>query len=263
MKLRLFEFEDLSWFPASIREGVTDYLRFVFTRANLYEPVTGILMETLEKTGSGVVLDLCSGSGGTIETIQENIKTRYKRDIHFLLSDKYPNLPAFKFLYQKTNGRIFYVDQSVDATAVPGHIKGFRTIFSGFHHFDEKAARAVLKDAINSNEGIAIFDGGDKNLKMILAILIGHPLVFLFCTPFFKPFRLSRFVFTYLLPIIPLCTIWGGIVSVMRLYKPSELLELAKEVGPDYTWKSGKLKNRFGIRIAYLIGYPEAPLQKL
>ncbi|MGZ3921255.1 MAG: class I SAM-dependent methyltransferase [Bacteroidia bacterium] len=258
MKLRLFEFEDLPWFPTTIRQGMTDYLRFVFNTANLYEPVTGILVDSLEKSSSAAVIDLCSGGGGTIEKIQQNIKQYYKKDIHFVLTDKFPNKPAFKLLHEKTNGRIFYSDQSIDATAVPGHIKGFRTIFSGFHHFDKQTALLVIKDAVNSNEGIAVFDGGDKNLKIILAIVLGHPLIFFFCTPFFKPFRLSRFLFTYLLPVIPLCTIWDGIVSITRLYKPSELTQLAKEAGPCYHWNSGKVKNRFGMNITYLIGYPSA-----
>ncbi|MGZ4091068.1 MAG: class I SAM-dependent methyltransferase, partial [Bacteroidia bacterium] len=60
MKLRLFEFEDQPWFPTTIRQGMTDHLRFVFNSANLYEPVTRILMDSLEKSGSSTVIDLCS-----------------------------------------------------------------------------------------------------------------------------------------------------------------------------------------------------------
>ncbi|MBA3664853.1 MAG: class I SAM-dependent methyltransferase [Bacteroidetes bacterium] len=256
MKIRLFEFEDLPWFPTKIREGMTDYLRFILNSANLYEPITPLLYEALEKSDSSLVLDLCSGSGGAIENIQKNIKRYYKRDIHFILSDKYPNLPSYKFLHHKTSGKIFYVDHSVDATAVPGHIKGFRTIFSGFHHFNRQKAITVIKDAVNARQGIAIFDGGDKNIFIIVAILIAHPLLFFACTPFFRPLTFSKILFTYLIPVIPICTIWDGIVSVLRLYKPSELINMGKQAGPHYNWTAGKVRNRFGMKIAYLVGYP-------
>ena len=45
----LFEFEDLSWFPDVIREGMTDYLRFIFTIGNLYKPIMPVLEDAYNK----------------------------------------------------------------------------------------------------------------------------------------------------------------------------------------------------------------------
>ncbi|MBC8172783.1 MAG: hypothetical protein H7X71_02655, partial [Chitinophagales bacterium] len=104
---------------------------------------------------------------------------------------------------------------------------------------------------------IGIFDGGDKNIFIILGIILIHPVIFFLFTPFFKPFRFSRLFFTYIIPVIPLCTIWDGVVSILRLYTPDELLKLAGEAdNKNYVWKSGKVKNRFGMHITYLVGYP-------
>lgn len=81
--------------------------------------------------------------------------------------------------------------------------------------------------------------------------------MFLLFTPFFKPFKVSRLFFTYILPFIPIYTIWDGIVSILRMYQPGELREMAESLkAEDYIWKSGKTKNRYGIRSTYLIGYP-------
>jgi hypothetical protein len=136
-------------------------------------------------------------------------------------------------------------------------LKGFRTIFSGFHHFDNSSAKAVLKNAVDAKTGIGIFDGGNKNILAILAILVVHPIIFFVFTPFYRPFRFSRLFFTYIIPIIPFCTVWDGIVSIIRLYKPSELLQIANEVEPDtYHWNSGKKKSKFGLNVTFLIGYP-------
>jgi hypothetical protein len=140
---------------------------------------------------------------------------------------------------------------------VPRNVKGFRTIFSGFHHFNKQSATAILNDAIKAREGIAVFDGGDKNVWIILAIIILQPVGFLLFTPFIRPFRWSRIIFTYLLPLIPFCTVWDGVVSIIRLHTVKELSEIAKATGStNYHWKAGKVKNSIGMRISYLIGYP-------
>lgn len=257
MKIRLFEFEDLPRFPNVIREGMTDYLRFLFNIANLYKPATSILANSFSQSKATHIIDLCSGSGGSVEKMQSALSAHLNVPVKFILTDKFPNITSYKFLEEKSGGHISFIDSPVNAANVPEDLKGFRTIFSGFHHFNETTAKAVITDAVDKREGIAIFDGGDKNIFMIMAIIIAHPIVFFFCTPFFRPFRLSRFFFTYLIPVIPLCTIWDGIVSVLRLYSPGQLLKMAeKSSGNNYKWQSGKIRNRFGLSITYLTGVP-------
>jgi hypothetical protein len=258
MENRLFEFEDLSWWPKTIRDGMTDYLGFILNKLNLYEPVVPILLNAFDESRSAKIIDLCSGGGGPVKTIQQVIQEKYGRRVQFVLSDKYPNLPAFKEIGDTSENNITYMDEPVDATNVPVKLVGMRTIFSGFHHFNITSAKAVIKDAVEKQQAIAVFDGGDKNLLVILAIIIGHPILFLFLTPFFKPFRLSRIIFTYLLPLIPLCTVWDGVVSILRLYRPEQLLLLANEAGPVYKWTAGKVKNKYGMKITYLVGIPPA-----
>lgn len=260
MKFRniLFEFEDLSWFPHTIRESMTDYLRYILTACNFYEPITALLMKGMEKTNSTQIIDLCSGGGGAIEQIGSNINSRYNTNIKIILTDKYPNISAFELLATKTNNSISFSDISVDATDVPNELHGLRTVFSGFHHFDATQAKAVLQNAVSANQGIAIFDGGDKNIMAILGIIFFHPIVFLLFTPFFRPWRISRIIFTYIIPIIPVCTIWDGVVSITRLYQPDALLRLAKDVDDtNYIWTAGKVKNRLQMNVTYLLGYPK------
>ena len=252
----LFEFEDQSWFPDVIREGMTDFLRFIFTKGNLYQPIIPLLADALQQANAHNIVDVCSGSGGPIEQVAK-LLTKQGIAVPITVTDKFPNIPAYKLLYEKSGGIINYINYPVDAAKVPATIKGFRTIFSGFHHFSKASATAILSDAIKANEGIAIFDGGDKSVFFILTILLLQPIGFLLCTPFIKPFRWSRIIFTYLLPIIPFCTIWDGVVSTIRLHSVEELLTIAKATNcANYQWKAGKIKNKMGMRIAYLIGYP-------
>jgi hypothetical protein len=257
MKFRLAEFEDQPWFPSILREGMTDYLRFFLTATNFYEPVTVVIKEALDHSGENTLLDLCSGAGGAISKVYENlVKARGNPD-EIILSDKFPNTKAYAYLKEKSKGRINFIAYPIDATAVPKTTKGLRVMFSAFHHFNRDQAKRVLENAVHSGRSIAIFDGGDKNLLTILGIIIFHPIAFLLLTPFFTPFRFSRLVFTYLIPLIPFCTVWDGVVSIARLYRPQDLLAMATEISaPNYLWKAGKLKNKLGMNVAYLVGYP-------
>ena len=256
--MRLFEFEDLDWFPNFIREGMTDYLRFIFNAADFYYPVTPLIKEGLENSKHFAVIDLCSGGSGPVKMVQKNFSSIYNISLPVILTDRFPNFDAYRLLKRESNGDIDFADKPVDASCVPPELTGLRTIFSAFHHFNKDQAKFVLQDAVKAQQPIAVFDGGDKNILTVLGIIIFHPLIFLLFTPFFKPFRFSRILFTYLVPLIPLCTIWDGIVSITRLYKPGELLSIATSAGNDlFVWKAGNLKNKFGMRVTYLLGYPK------
>lgn len=257
MRLKGFEFEDQPWFPEKIREGMTSYLRFLFQSLNLYQPVLPLLKEATEHCRTNHILDLCSGSGGSIEKIRNDMMKYYSMDIKFTLTDRYPNPLVYQYISDRSQRGITYYEFPVDATRVPLGLEGFRTLFSSFHHFDRHQAKAVLKDAVNSNHGIGVFDGGNKSFIMILLIIFMHPLVLWLFTPFFKPFRWSRIFYTYLFPAIPFCSVWDGIFSILRLYEPSDLIAIAKEAdSQNYSWSAGKVKNSYGLSIAYLIGLP-------
>lgn len=258
MRFRLFEFEDLSWFPNTIRSGMMDYLRYLIRLLDVYQPVAPLLIEVLKQTKENHIIDLGSGGGGAIEQVHQNLLKETKQKVLITLTDKFPNPAAWQYLQQKTNDLIGFYPNSVDANQVPDVLKGVRTLFSAAHHFEPEQLQSILKAAVDQQKGICLFDGGDKNLFLLLGSIVFHPLVFFFCTPFFRPFKISRILFTYFIPLIPLCTIWDGCVSLLRLYRPKELLQLAESI-PDhnYTWKAGLVKNKFGLHVTYLIGYPK------
>ena len=80
------------------------------------------------------------------------------------------------------------------------------------------------------------------------------PLVVMAVTPFIKPYKFSRLFFTYIIPIIPFCTMWDGLVSVLRTYSVEELQEMVNEIdAPDYCWEIGYVES--SPRVIYLLGY--------
>jgi hypothetical protein len=234
----LFEFEDLLWFPGRIRQGMTDYLRFIMESLRAYDPAVPLLRDMLDRSSSLQIVDLCSGAGGGILHIAEALK------VPVILTDRYPNIPAFVDLASKSP-YIRYEASSVNAMSIPEDLKGLFTVFTAFHHFGPREAQKLLQAAVERKEPICIVEGAERSLAGALSMIVVIPLLALLTGPFVRPFSLHRLAFTYLIPLIPLCTMWDGFASFLKLYKPRELLELAKPF-PLYRWEAGKLRHRLG-----------------
>jgi hypothetical protein len=83
------------------------------------------------------------------------------------------------------------------------------------------------------------------------------PLIVLLVTPAIRPVRLSRLLFTYLLPAIPLIGLFDGVVSCLRTYSPEEMRRLVKPF-LHYDWDIGQIPVRgLSAPITYTIGTPK------
>ena len=163
LRLRLFEFEDLPWFPAVIRAGMMDYLRFMISALGTYRPIAPLLAEGLRRTGHTHIVELGAGAGGGTETVLAALRTHGQPATTIILTDLYPQPAAWADIAQRTRGAISYEPTAVNALAVPTQLMGFRTIFSAFHHFPPAAATAMLRDAVQADTGIGVFEGAGKH----------------------------------------------------------------------------------------------------
>ncbi|KAA3439406.1 class I SAM-dependent methyltransferase [Rufibacter hautae] len=256
-RLHLFELEDQPWFPHVVRQGMMDVLRFMITALGIYKPVVPLLRKALAHTGQTQLVDLCSGAGGGIQQVWQELEKQAGQRFTITLTDKYPNLEAYAFLADQTNGGLRFEQQPVDATAVPPVLKGFRTVFSAFHHFRPETATAILEDAVRQNQGIGVFEGAGKRWHELLLVWFVFPWAILLFTPFIRPFTWRRLFFTYLVPLIPLGTMWDGTVSLLRLYTPAHLEKMVAAIhAPHYTWHIGRARHWSGTGVLYLVGYP-------
>ena len=258
LRLQLFEFEDQPWFPRIVRAGMMDYLRFMISHLGIYRPIVPRLREALVATRETELLELCAGAGGGTEGVWRRLQQRLP-EARVTLTDLYPQPAAWQRLQQRTGGGLTYAPTSVDATAVPAALPGFRVVFSAFHHFPPPVAEALLADAVRQRAGIGVFEGAGKHWHEVALAALVFPVAQLLLTPFIRPFRPSRLIFTYLLPLIPLCTLWDGVVSILRLYPPDQLLALARRADPErqFEWQAGKARHWSGSQVTYLIGRPK------
>jgi hypothetical protein len=254
-RIHFFEIEDQSWCPPVIRAGITDYLQFVINAAKPYAPVAQRLAAAIRSSRTSDVVDLCSGAGGPWLTLVDAVETSNGRP-RVTLTDRWPNVAAFERLCEVTNGAIRYNESPVDARHVPPELRGTRTLFSSLHHFRPDDARAVLRDAAKSGATIAVFEATHRSVATILVTLLA-PIAVLLVTPAIRPFRWSRLFWTYLVPVIPLVTLFDGIVSCLRTYTPAELMELTQGID-GYAWNAGEERVKGPVPVTYLIGAPDA-----
>jgi hypothetical protein len=258
VRVQLFEFEDLPWFPQVVRECMTDFLSFLGQRGRaVYGGFAARLADGLRATGDSAILDLCSGGGGPAITIAELLREQLGLPLSVVLTDLYPNLPRLERARAEGRGRVTYYEGPVDVTAVPASLPGFRLICNAFHHLPPDAARKCLADAVSQRRGIALVEMVDRSATSVFGVTFGTSTM-LAVTPFIRPLRASRLFLTYVLPIVPLCTWWDGVVSCLRAYSPEELTRLVAVLPDnDYVWDIGRLPVPGApTSLVYLIGRP-------
>lgn len=253
-RYHLFELEDQPWFPGLIRDFMTDYLHLVSERFGIFEGAAPVLVELLERTGRSDVLDLGSGGGGPWRSLAPTIRAEVP-ELSVTLSDLFPNQAALTAAAEGEPS-ISVSAHPVDAMAVPEELGGVRTQFLALHHFRPEDAVRIVGDAVAKGTPIAVFEAQKRDFKHLFQFALS-PIAVLLMTPLVRPLKLSRFLFTYLIPIVPLCVLWDGVVSVLRTYSRDELLDIAGRADPSdsFEWEVGE-STEGPSTLVWLVGSP-------
>jgi hypothetical protein len=255
--VRPFEIHDQAWFPQFLREEFVDGLQMILDASNTYQPIAKLLRKRLEECGAERVLDLCSGAGGPWPSLVRHFEIDGAKAPEVVLTDKYPSTRRFHDFESSAANRIHFLRQPVDATRIPEHLHGFRTLFSSFHHLNPDEARGLLQDCVIRRQGIAIFEAPARRALTLLSLSL-IPIAAWLLVPFRRPFRWSRLLWTYLIPVIPFVLFFDGLISCLRAYSPAELQEMTRGLATSgYRWEIGeKSGEMLPVKITYLVGYP-------
>ncbi|KAJ9103047.1 hypothetical protein QFC20_004856 [Naganishia adeliensis] len=286
---RLIEFHEQPYTPPAIRRPVQDMLTFAWTHrvwplqhtspAVLAGRVLESVLGRIGDEGKPVaVVDFCSGAGGPIPTIErvvnEHCAAKSLPATPFILTDLHPHTSAWHSLHRSASA-LSYISTSVDATRssrdqlakfVGEGGRHIRTFFLAFHHFDEKGAEEVIRDAMENADAIGIFELQEFNLGSLLVVTGLFPLTWL-ATPFLRPSLLQLF-FTYIVPIIPLILVLDGYVSAYRTRTFAHIKYLADRAAEDlekqgkqptgarpWVWEQGRAAHTAGIgKMYYIVG---------
>lgn len=261
-RVHLFELEDYGWLPRVIRDGGTDFLDFAFDRIGFYDGVADKLVALLRRTGGSRVLDLASGGGGGTLQIRRRVRGAGLAT-EFVFSDGFPSEAGQARIAALGDPATRYRSEAVDAMSGGGGESGVRTMSGALHHFTPDAVREIVAGIVQKRAALAFFDvAASPAMRKLPAVLVPLPiavnLLMLFVAtlavvPFLRPFRFSRLLLTYVVPLIPLLVAWDGTVSALRAYSPDELLAIVRDIpgAESYTWEAGVVG-----KALYLTGEP-------
>lgn len=258
-RIHLFEIEDQAWFPNWLRICLTRLIVVMHKLLKTKDQLSELVARALKESKQDKILDLCSGSGGPMPEVMDELATKYSLpNVSLSLSDLYPNTKAVKRYQEDGNNKINYIAEPVDATKISKDQEGLRTIICGFHHMPPKVAKDILTTAHRDKQAILIYEISD-NAPPFIALIISIPITFIMClfvTLAVRPMTWQQLVFTYLIPIIPLAFAWDGAISNVRTYTLKDMDELLEGLdSDDYSWEKGALGK--SPKKLYLLGMPK------
>ncbi|KAF4345961.1 hypothetical protein FBEOM_103 [Fusarium beomiforme] len=250
-RFHLFEIDDQTWFPAFLRARVQDGLTRAWlsnTPLQSQSPASlsaQVLIKQLNKSlPDYTYIDFCAGGGGPTpsiaRTVNAHLQSQGSDPVRFILTDLHPNVEAWEQVARK-NPLLTYERNSIDATSAPKYLvkredgtKPFRLFNLAFHHFDDDLAKAILRDTVETSEGLAIFELQDRSLASVLAVTFLGIGAF-FSAPFFalKWRSPATFIFSCLIPILPFVLMFDGYISALRTRTPDEVEALLRSCGAD------------------------------
>lgn len=212
---------DRDWFPQWMRMHQQEFLGFIAYHFKLYKPLVKVLEPMLNHTFQPEWTDTCSGNGSAALSVERFIKPSPS----LILTDKFP--PS---LIQGFQPNIQYDRKPLDilVNLPDGH--SVITLFNAFHHFthDEKLDLlhkvAAAKRPFLSVE--ILRPGVGSYISVLGASTIGQWLF----APFIKPFRLSRLIFTFIIPVHILSVLIDGWISVAKSPGKDEYAKLLSQL---------------------------------
>ena len=128
-----------------------------------------LIGKALQHSHKHAIVDLCSGGGGPMLHVFEQLKGQPgMADLQLTLTDLYPNQEVATAVNTDPTPNLAYHPAAVDAADVPADLIGVRTLVGSFHHMPPDAARRILQHAQASQQPICIYEMSDNSLPTAL-----------------------------------------------------------------------------------------------
>lgn len=244
--------DPLHRFPPVLRRVVQATLMTTWNMSlpffQILSPARVVAQLLIRELGSSLsqytFVDFCAGAGGPTPSIEREVnghlRSKNEEPVDFVLTDIHPNVASWE-KFAKKNDHITYVPEPVDASKAPPSLvqrsdgKKLLRIFNlAFHHFDDKLATDIFRDAVRTNQAFAIFELQDRSFNSFVATSL-LPFGVILAAPFYalKWRSPATFIFTWIIPIIPPVLVFDGWVSSLRTREPDELEALFRNSGVD------------------------------
>ena len=241
-RAHLFEFNDSPWAPRVLRDTLIEALSRTLAWGGILRGLVAPFARFLDATGAREVLDLCSGAGGPVAILADELARAGRKPPRFVLTDLQPQVGDWERIRQRHPGLVDYVAEPVDAAHLPtllGDAQRPRMIINSLHHFRPELARSILCGAGERAPGVFVAEGFERNpLRFAPYAAAGVPA--LMATPWLSSReRALKAAATYLSPLMLGICAWDGVVSTLRVYTEAELRAMVEPLGAAFRWEYG------------------------
>jgi hypothetical protein len=241
-RVQLFEFNDLAWVPASVRDTVVESLSRTLAWGRILEGLVDPFEGFLAKAGVNEVLDLGAGAGGPAIILSRAIARRKGASPKFVLTDLHPRVELWDRAREANPGTIDFEPSPVDATQIPNALADgrARSIINVLHHFSREHAAAVLADSVRGSRGVFVAECFERN-PLMFANFAAAGIPALLLNPILSPRdRLAKSALTWFSPVAIAISAWDGLVSTLRVWSEAELREMVAVSGAEWRWEYGR-----------------------
>lgn len=250
-RIHLFELEDLDGFPSILRTCMVNYLARLHELVGTSDVLAECWMKEIAEYRYTHILDCCSGNGELAMAVYQQLQER-SVDMSMTLTDKFPQqTQILDGVTYRTN--VHDLTQLSDWEIPTGTLL---TINSAFHHFNPTQARQILQHVQEQRIPICIYEMSNNSQPKwlwwlaLIPAMIGTVLL----TPTLKKLSWQQLVFTYVIPILPICIAWDGAVSNARTYTREDLERLTKDLDDGYIWEIIEVSAKAPMPMLLLLG---------
>ncbi|KPA09805.1 conserved hypothetical protein, membrane [Candidatus Magnetomorum sp. HK-1] len=237
-RIQAFEFNERQECPRFLRDAVVEILGKAIKLGKIFDPVAPLFKEFCQRTNNYSFIDLCSGTGEPLTAFVKGMQQDKANSVCFTASDLFPKVHAMKEVVKEFPDNISMIYESIDATDVPeNHDRPGRTIINAFHHFSTDMAQKIIQDSVQKRRAIFILEAFPRDFKCFLAFFPMLTLSFLINPFLTQKDRLTKLIFSFLIPIIPIIGTFDGFISVCRIHDKEELMKMVEPYQDVYDWE--------------------------
>jgi hypothetical protein len=229
----LFEWMDLDWLPASLRNTMREILECGNARPfrPYYEWVAAEVKREILADDYKNVVELGAGTAPITRLLARDVDLA---NVRLIVCDLKPDTEAFRDLEARFPGKVTPEYTPVDFSRPMEWPPKTLLFLSGtFHHVPPTVRRQVVRSLTDSADRTMMFEPLRKTLPSVLFVFLSiFPALLLPLWFVSRPGRFRRFFWCWFLPIAPVLFWWEGAVSCLRMWADQQWDGELQEASP-------------------------------
>lgn len=223
-----FEFMDLPWLPASLRQVLRDILDCGNGRPfrGYYDWVVSETLRVAAEHGLVTVVELGAGTAPITRRLAADFRST---GLSLVVCDLHPDLNLYDQLERQSPGRVVALRHPVDFSLPQKWApKTLLVLSATLHHIPTEERPAVLAALAQSADAVLVFEPLRRTILSALFCLLS--VIPALLTPLFqvnRPGWSRRIVWCWLVPVGPLLFVWDGLLSCWRQWTAEDWHRIA------------------------------------